>query len=259
MDGPHKIAIHSPHVDLTGSIPSLDTSGSVAGAIHEWDIKTNYYSAKVPIWIDEIADQSQWEQEFSREEAKEVVEAIGGWIYCFEKKNIPAESQDRDNVYEEVEKGMKAVEAVVTNACGYAWEGTRVAVAMASRTPKSTQNTLDPEEWEERCREYGFEFVDAAATGKNEFGELVGLARLKEALETNDWSPTTEDTTADEAFGDFEAEKAQLNAELWGLKASLLDPNANLNDDVDFQDEEAMQVEDMQRLMSQALAIRGRF
>ena len=58
---------------------------------------------------------------------------------------------------------------------------------------------LSSEEWEDLCRnEGGWEYIDGRIgdteksysendKGLNEFGEQVGIARLKEALEANEW------------------------------------------------------------------------
>lgn len=245
------------NVGLTGSAPLADSSGSVAGLTHEWSIKTEYYEANIPIWLDELADLGQWQAEFSNPEAKEVIEAIGGWIYCFDKKEaVHGQNASAQNV---VEDTMKSIEEVVNKACGYSWEGIKLAVAMPSHAARSTQEPINVEDWEDRCMQYGFELVDAEATGKNEFGEAVGIARVKEALEANDWSTQLVDGAEDsEDFGDLGDEKAQMNAELWGLKASLLGSGIDPEErDNVTEEDEALQVEEMQRMMSQALAIKG--
>lgn len=60
------------------------------------------------------------------------------------------------------------------------------------------------EEWEDSCRELGFEYVEFGAKGRNEFGEAVGVERAREALEANDW----EGGSGEEEWGldDFEGE-----------------------------------------------------
>jgi ATPase subunit of ABC transporter with duplicated ATPase domains len=67
---------------LTGSSPAPHASGSCAGLTHEWDVRTAYYNAKVPLWIDEISDVQEWKEEFMKEEAGEVVQAVGAWVYA---------------------------------------------------------------------------------------------------------------------------------------------------------------------------------
>jgi len=63
---------------------------------------------------------------------------------------------------------LRAVAEVIEKGVGYAWDGVCLAVAM----PQSTTPWLDMggEEWGELCTEFGFEYVDAEAVGKNEFG-----------------------------------------------------------------------------------------
>ncbi|KAL1304220.1 hypothetical protein AAFC00_000640 [Neodothiora populina] len=226
--------------DLTGSLPPSDTSGSLAGVTHEWSVETNYYNANLPIWIDEVSDLEQWKNEFMKPEAKEVIEAVGAWIFCFSR---PSGHDDKLGV--SAQSSMEAIGDVIENACGYAWDGTRLAID-ASRTAGHKESL------EEECMEHSFEYIHADATGKNEFGELQGIERAKEALQANDWNPQSSDTDEDDALGDIDTEKAQFNSELWGLKASLLDPDI---DDEAHGDEE-FQILDMEHMMSQLLAIR---
>jgi hypothetical protein len=68
--------------DLTGSSPAPNDN-SIAGLSHTWSISTNYYKADLPIWIDEITNVSEWQAEFSKPEAREVVSSLGAWIFCF--------------------------------------------------------------------------------------------------------------------------------------------------------------------------------
>ena len=45
----------------------------------------------------------------------------------------------------------------------------------------------DEDALDEVCRRWGFEYVDFEARGRNDYGEPVGMERVKEALEANDW------------------------------------------------------------------------
>lgn len=71
-------------IDLTGSAPTPFTT-TTAGLLHTWKLETQYYRADLTIWIDEIVDKEAWQTEFMKPEAKEVVSALGAWIYCFRK------------------------------------------------------------------------------------------------------------------------------------------------------------------------------
>ena len=69
---------------------------------------------------------------------------------------------------------------------------------------------LPIEQWEDLARECGgWEYIDAEATGTNEFGEKVGMDRLKEALEATEWEGGDggiEDEGLDEMLGLNEGE-----------------------------------------------------
>jgi hypothetical protein len=174
---------------------------------------------------------------------------LGAWVYCFRK---PIQQNDLDTIKET----LKAVKNVIERACGYAWDGSCLAVAMPqSQTPHLSKSF---EEWEDLCREQGFEFVDAEARGRNEFGEPVGFQRVKEALEANDWAGDDVDAFDELGIDDegdeeefdttFTAEEAEMNMELMGLKTALIGG--------DGADEET-QVEELERMMLKLQAIKG--
>lgn len=119
---------------------------------------------------------------------------------------------------------MQAIADAIERACGFSGDQTCLAVAM----PQSTTPYLDlPSEWEDICTDTGFEYVDFDKTGKNEFGEKVGVHRIREALEACEWDSAEgldlgEDEDGDEeAFGGFAAEEAEMNMELFGMKGAL--------------------------------------
>ena len=82
---------------------------------------------------------------------------------------------------------------------GWEWDGVGLAVGVGEGNGDGDGDELD--EWEDLCAEWGLEFVHVAEAGvsggkvkagegkkRNEFGERMGLARVMEALEANDWS-----------------------------------------------------------------------
>jgi len=94
------------------------------------------------------------------------------------------------------------------------------------------------EAWEDACFEAGFEYVDCATGGKkedttrNEFGELTGLARVKEALEAVEWEDLGNEGEVDDVmFGEanesadedagIQIERHELEREFIGLKTDL--------------------------------------
>jgi hypothetical protein len=168
---------------------------------------------------------------------------LGGWIYCFKK---PVTTHDLDAITDT----MQAISDVIERACGYAGDTVCLAVAM----PQSTTPYLEKpsEEWEELCMEHGFEYIDSDAKGKNEFGEAVGVQRVREALEAGEWEGADLDLGGDvDGFeGSFAAEEAEMNMELFDVKGALHgeDVEAELGDE---------DVEELEVLMKKMVAIKG--
>jgi hypothetical protein len=144
---------------------------------------------------------------------------------------------------------MAAIAKAVEAACGYSDDQVRLAVAM----PQSTTPYLDKdaEDWDDLCMEYGFEFVDSEAKGKNQFGEEVGIKRVEDALKAQDWDGIGVDDGFgfdDDAFGEgLDAEEREMGMELFGLKNAVHGIG---------EDEEA-QVEELEGLMRKMVAIKG--
>lgn len=228
-------------------------NGSTAGLTHEWIVETAYYKAKVPIWIDELGEIQSWKSEFLKPEAKEVVDAVGAWVYCF-----PQQADGKISAV--AEEAMKSIQEVV-DAHSYGSEAVFLAVAKPLGKQVVSRAAGGPEDQEDLCTQYGFEYVDYGATGKNEFGERTGCERLKEALQANEWDAGVDDDDVDlddldftvDDFGDFGTEEAEMTAELFGMKAAL-------NEEEDpgslAPATQAIQVDDLDKLMSKLLAVK---
>nr|POF14148.1 uncharacterized protein c19a8.11c [Quercus suber] len=247
---------------LTGSKPTLNESGTTAGLIHEWNIKTAYYSANVSIWIDEVPDVVAWEAEFTKSEAQEVIEALGAWIYCFRR---PAAGEH----VAAVEQTMNVIQKIAEKHAGLGAEVCMLAVAVPDGTVASPGSTTSNEDWEDIALRYGFEFIDSSATGKNEFGERVGLERMREALEANEWSYTGADDEVEINIDDLDIttddtaglgrDEAEMTAEIFGMKAALMrndDQQPEAEDFTPSAESQAHEVDDLDRIMSRILAIK---
>jgi hypothetical protein len=145
--------------ELTGTVPSL-TVDSVAGTTHNWDVQTAYYTASVPIWLDEILEPQVWSSEFLAPEAREVLNVLGAFVVCFRKPI-------NDAGLSEIKTLLHNVAQVVKEGCGYSWDGVCLAVAMPQSTKPYLQKNF--EEWEVLCQDFGFEFVDFESKGRNEY------------------------------------------------------------------------------------------
>jgi hypothetical protein len=107
--------------------------------------------------------------------------------------------------------------------------------------------------------EYGFEYVDSEAKGKNEFGEEMGVRRVEDALKANEWEGGDMDgfglDDEDDEFGEFgdggglDAEEREMGQELFGMKNAI--------HGLDEDDGEEREVEELESLMRRMVAIKG--
>lgn len=154
---------------------------------------------------------------------------------------------------------------------------------------------MSSEAWEDVCQDYGFEWVDFEAKGRNEFAgefpigfnigfmrfepsiylilnvEPMGLERLKEALEANDWAggeeyggeidfdKLEEDDDADESGSlDFGIGSEEMKDEMAGMKRAIYGGGAE-DEDEEMQDEDEEEVEKLQTMMLKMQAVRGNY
>ncbi|KFY33841.1 hypothetical protein V494_07274 [Pseudogymnoascus sp. VKM F-4513 (FW-928)] len=169
--------------DLTGTAPPppSEENGTLAGTTHVISLKTTYYTADVPIWIDIINPDGikKWADAFTKEEAKEVIAALGGYVVLVDRG-------EGKKGWDEVERVLGEVGRVVSVAEGDEWDGVCLGVLLGA-------DAGDEEGWIE-----DWELVDGAAKGKNELGEMVGVERVREALEANEWTASVGDDEVDE-------------------------------------------------------------
>ncbi|KAI1469897.1 uncharacterized protein F4812DRAFT_420766 [Daldinia caldariorum] len=181
--------------DLTGTHPE-QASTSLAGASHSISLKTAYYTAEVPIWLDLILAPLEWASSFLSPEAKEVLEVLGGVVVVF---SLPGKSQvDETNAARELIQNVGKV--VKDGLGGWSWDGVSLCLGVGEID--------DVDEWEDLCAEWGLEFVQVRSQSvatRNEFGEKTGIPRALEALESNDWALASTGNLGSD-FEDFEAE-----------------------------------------------------
>ncbi|KAF7536415.1 hypothetical protein G7054_g4526 [Neopestalotiopsis clavispora] len=178
--------------DLTGNTP--EAAETLAGTTHDLDLKTAYYTATVPIWLDLISDPAEWSGSFLSSEAKEVLDVLGGVVVIFPlpSKSDGDEARAARDLIEHVGKVVKE------GLGGWQWEGVGLCLGFGELD--------DVDEWDECAAENGLEFVQVRAKmseARNEYGEKTGIPRVREALEANDWAHIDGDLGSD--FEDFEA------------------------------------------------------
>ncbi|KAI9763281.1 MAG: hypothetical protein M1840_000763 [Geoglossum simile] len=249
--------------DLTGTSPPQPAS-TPAGLSHTLPLTTPYYKATIPIWIDQIPPKSasQWAAEYLKPDAKDVLRVLGAFMLVFRK---PVDK----SALEGIKEGLRSVEMVVREGCGgVGWDG--VCLAVGTRQSEKPGLVVGEEEWEEMCRGFGFEFVDAEGKGRNEFGEPLGLERIKEALEVNNWA-TNDDNLDSPLLGEtedqddggretgFSAEAAELEQEIVGLKMAIYG-NGLAEEDEDASGgggkDQEFQVEQLEAVMLRLQAVR---
>jgi predicted nucleic acid-binding Zn-ribbon protein len=163
---------------------------------------------------------------------------------------------------ESLKQSLKAITDVIRKAAGSNWDGTCLAVSTPQSITPFLQKTF--EEWDQMCGQMRFEYVDSEAKGRNEYGEPVGMERMKEALEATDWTAEEGYDIDGEDFeelmeleaggegGGMDKELAEMDEELKGMKSSLLE-----QEDEDQDEDEEEQVEEMEKMMSKLRAIKG--
>lgn len=166
-------ALLIPILDLTGTQPAA-VSSTLAGTTHDLKLETNYYTTTVPVWLDLITVPEEWAGSFLTEEAKEVLEVLGGVMVIFAIPSGAALSSPCKDLIREVGKVVKE------GLGGWEWDGVTLAVGVGE-----VDHLDDLDTWDEVCGDAGLEFVHVASSvasdSKNEFGgELI-------------WEPYVED------------------------------------------------------------------
>lgn len=211
-------------------LATTETAPSFLKDVSHHEIRTPYYQAAIPIWRDVPAMSTPeivtWKAEWLEQEAGEVVRAVGAWVVCFRK---PRETADLD-VIRNLLSTIHEVVSTHTSSSYVTSEPLLLAVGMQQTMSPYLQVTN--EEWENLCLDCGsWEWIDGELVGRvesngkgkterNEFGEKIGIERLKEALETCEWEGVDGDTTSDDAGLEdgFGAEAAEVEREMMGLK-----------------------------------------
>ena len=107
------------------------------------------------------------------------------------------------------------------------------------------------EEEEDLGWEQGFEWVDYGCRGRNEFGEETGFARVKEALEANEWAGASLAGDEEDVGDGEERELVDLvDGEEAEVTVGLLDGWSSRAGDED------RGVEDLEAVMGKLMAVR---
>jgi hypothetical protein len=184
----------TPPSDLTGTKPTPPPNEtSLAGLSHALPLKTAYYTASIPIWIDvpaiplpatdstatsssaTTASYSTWATSFldtSIPGASDVLTALGAFIICFRKPSSGAEFEDIKALLTAVARVVEGCKELSSKEGNGEWDGVCLAVGLRRAVVPGLE--VLEEEWEDICMERGFEFVDGEVEGRgrNEFGGM---------------------------------------------------------------------------------------
>lgn len=165
---------------------------SHSGIIIKSSLRTKYYEVDLKIFVDEYPEERRgdisgdmklqllesWYSEFCQDEMKELRDAFEGLIFTI---NV-------DSTTEEVEQSLEFLTKVtdVLKGTSDCWDGFILVVTAADDINVSTN--LKIEEIEDLSIAAGFEFINFSQSGRNEYRETIGKDRLKEVLETHEWS-----------------------------------------------------------------------
>jgi hypothetical protein len=95
-----------------------------------------------------------------------VLTVIGAFVVCFRK---PVDEPGLGVVKQLLGK----VAEVVKEGCGYAWDGACLAVAMPQSSTPYIEKSAD--DWGDLCNDFGFEFIDFEAKGRNEYSGQLSI------------------------------------------------------------------------------------
>lgn len=265
---------------LTGSAPGPEqiSAGFEGYTTHApLVLTTKYYNASIGIWCDEIGAEWKKTMTDSIEEAREVRSAIGAVYVVLNTKNVSSKDELTKalDIVEQVEetRGMCEDEAGGREVMGcvvLVGDGADERVDQMEEGLRSERGVFgwNVVGWDghQVDAEDGEEY---AGTAKNEYGEKVNVARVKEILETVPW--TTSSTSTDSAEADFldepdwtTSEQRELDREMMGLKMDLHEEEEPDEDEAFGEDEwpelqggsEDVKVEQLQGLMERLIATR---
>ncbi|KAL8722969.1 MAG: hypothetical protein Q9225_000662 [Loekoesia sp. 1 TL-2023] len=176
----------------------------------ELPLTTPYYTTTLPIWHDNISGRQEWETEWLAPEAGEVVQSIGAWVFVVQKPSSARGGDDGGETVENIRSTLSTIHRVLSHhretSNNYTpLDNEPLLLLICMPQPLRPLLSMTNDEWEDLCLDCGgWEWIDSEAKGKNEFGENVGLERLKEALEANEWDAGG--INADNNIDDFETE-----------------------------------------------------
>lgn len=208
---------------------------SHSGLIYNCELSTRYFQLSLNLLIEEFPDQrsdkidisdalEKWFTEFSKPEFAELRDALDGVVYCL---SMDAATKSFDKQFEVLSQMKISLD-----------EEAFFVVVGASPTEIDLSIA---EGIEDAAIVNGFEFVDATQSGTNGYNEKLGLARVKEILETHSWSDMEKSELSDETYQSHK--RGKMGHMTQGLLEAEIEKrdSSQSEDDVEFDLERLVQ------------------
>ncbi|KAL8768892.1 MAG: hypothetical protein Q9209_004946 [Squamulea sp. 1 TL-2023] len=257
-------------------IPSLlqDNLNQFPFTASELPLTTPYYSTTIPIWHDTIfptpAALQEWENEWSAPEAGEVIQSLGAWVIVVRKPSSgQLDGGEKGGRIDNIRNALTTIHKIITHhretSNKYSTvDNEPLLLVIGMPQPLRPLLEMSNDEWEDLCLDCGgWQWIDSEAQGRNEFGERVGVDRLKEALEANEWDGGDLDAEeidfetelglreGDNSSNDIELERDDLV----GIREAILEHDGLVAENT----EDDAQVEELESMMLKLQAIKGSF
>lgn len=193
---------------LSSIFPSIkDVDSSVVRGV-VWE--TKYYSVSIDLYVDEFDDLEEWLADLRGGECIELRQALAGLIITLPIQD-GLSKKSLNSYIEEISQQDDSF-TILMNL-------------------KSTQDSISWEEEKDEFASSGIELIGYLEEGLNEFGERLGIERIREILDTHDWQEihqlegdtTTRDTESpDEGCDELDLAKIIKKLEAAKLKYSTM-------------------------------------
>lgn len=211
-------------------------SSSHSGIIIPCELSTKYYKTSLKLLIDEypesrdkkshqdsLGDFIQWKTEFLSKDTKELRDILEGFIFTI---NVD-EKLDSDYV-EGCLESLQSIRLVLDEEL----EGTKDSGMWPGFFVVVGTGKIKNFDVEDIVISNGFEYVHLEEDGENEFKDKLGKSRIRELLETHEW---TEMEKKEKSSVGYESRKM---GNLGGMTKSLLGNEDGGDDDDDDDDED---------------------
>ncbi|KAL8760192.1 MAG: hypothetical protein Q9199_000214 [Rusavskia elegans] len=259
------------HILVLTTSPSTPLPSLLEGS--ELPLTTPYYSTTIPIWHDTLCSNpaalENWQNEWSAPEAREVIQSLGAWVVVVRKPpSGQLDGREDGGSMNDIRNTLTAIHKVITHHQETASDRYTTVDSEPLLLVVGMPQTLRPlremsnDEWEDLGLDCGgWQWIDSEAKGKNEFGEKLGLERLQEALEANEWdgNDLSEDgTDLEKELGlqdhenTFDDDFGLERDDVVGIREAILGQDALEEEDT----EGDAQVEELESMMLKMQAIK---